>query len=128
MIKLCSAWGQGPDLSDEEWPDLVRTVVDAGGPGANIMCGLKSKDTLRTIEDAKRAQDLGANSLQIELPYNHAPNQDQYVKHYTMISDAIDIGIMIYKHLLVRMRSDRAGNHAQAAGRRARGGRQMGIS
>ena len=96
MIKLCSAWGQGPDLSDEEWPDLVRTVVDAGGPGANIMCGLKSKDTLRTIEDAKRAQDLGANSLQIELPYNHAPNQDQYVKHYTMISDAIDIGIMIY--------------------------------
>ncbi len=96
MIKLCSAWGQGPDLSDEEWPHLVRTVVNAGGPGVNVMCGLKSKDTLRTIEDAKIAQDMGANSLQIELPYNHAPNQDQYVKHFTMISDAIDIGIMIY--------------------------------
>ena len=96
MIKLCSAWGQGPDLSDDEWPHLVRTVVDAGGPGVNVMCGLKSKDTMRTIEDAKIAQDMGANSLQIELPYNHAPNQDQYVKHFTMISDAIDIGIMIY--------------------------------
>lgn len=96
MIKLCSAWGQGPDLSDDEWPKLVQTVVGAAGPGANIMCGLKSKDTLRTIEDAKKAQDLGANSLQIELPYNHKPNQDQYVKHFTMISDAIDIGIMIY--------------------------------
>ena len=96
MIKLCSAWGQGPDLSDDEWPHLVRTVVDAGGPGVNVMCGLKSKDTMRTIEDAKIAQDMGANSLQIELPYNHAPNQDQYVKHFTMISNAIDIGIMIY--------------------------------
>ena len=96
MIKLCSAWGQGPDLSDEEWPHLVRTVVNAGGSGVNVMCGLKSKDTMRTIEDAKIAQDMGANSLQIELPYNHAPNQDQYVKHFTMISDAIDIGIMIY--------------------------------
>ena len=96
MIKLCSAWGQGPDISDDEWPHLVRTVVNAGGPGVNVMCGLKSKDTLRTIEDAKIAQDMGANSLQIELPYNHAPNQDQYVKHFTMISDAIDIGIMIY--------------------------------
>ena len=96
MIKLCSAWGQGPDLSDDEWPHLVRTVVNAGGPGVNVMCGLKSKDTMRTIEDAKIAQDMGANSLQIELPYNHAPNQDQYVKHFTMISDAIDIGIMIY--------------------------------
>ena len=20
MIKLCSAWGQGPDISDDEWP------------------------------------------------------------------------------------------------------------
>ena len=96
MIKLCSAWGQGPDISDEEWPHLVRTVVNAGGTGVNVMCGLKSKDTMRTIEDAKIAQDMGANSLQIELPYNHAPNQDQYVKHFTMISDAIDIGIMIY--------------------------------
>jgi len=96
MIKLCSAWGQGPDLSDDEWPHLVRTVVNAGGPGVNVMCGLKSKDTMRTIEDAKIAQDMGANSLQIELPYNHAPNQDQYVKHFTMISDAIAIGIMIY--------------------------------
>ncbi len=96
MIKLCSAWGQGPDLSDNEWPHLVRTVVNAGGPGVNVMCGLKSKDTIRTIEDARIAQDMGANSLQIELPYNHAPNQDQYVKHFTMISDAIDIGIMIY--------------------------------
>lgn len=96
MIKLCSAWGQGPDLSDDEWPHLVRTVVNAGGPGVNVMCGLKSKDTMRTIEDARIAQDMGANSLQIELPYNHAPNQDQYVKHFTMISDAIEIGIMIY--------------------------------
>ena len=53
MIKLCSAWGQGPDISDEEWPNLVRTVVNAGGTGVNVMAGLKSKDTMRTIEDAK---------------------------------------------------------------------------
>ena len=96
MLKVCSAWGQGPDLDDEEWPHLLRTIVNAGGSGVNVMCGLKSKDTLHTIEDARKAQDLGAHSLQIELPYNHAPNQDQYLKHFTMISDAIDIGIMVY--------------------------------
>ena len=96
MIKLCSAWGQGPDLSESEWPSLLDRVVKTAGSDANIMCGLQSKDTIRTIEDAKKAQDLGAKSLQIELPYNHSPNQDQYVKHFTMISDAIDIGIMIY--------------------------------
>ena len=96
MIKVCSAWGQGPDLGDDEWPQLLKATVDAGGPEANVMCGLKSKDTLHTIEDAKIAQDLGAKHLQIELPYNHAPKQHQYVKHFSMISEAIDIGIMIY--------------------------------
>ncbi len=95
-LKVAAAWGEGPDLSDDEWPQLLRTVVDAAGPDAVVMCALKEKSTMHTIEDAKRAQDLGAIGLQIELPYNHHPNQDDYVRHFTTISDNIDIGIMIY--------------------------------
>ena len=95
-LKLAAAWGQGPDLRDDEWPHLLRTVVNAAGEGAVVMQALKSKDTIRTIEDAKIAQDLGAIGLQVELPYNHGPNQDDYVRYFTDISDAIDIGIMIY--------------------------------
>lgn len=95
-LKLAAAWGQGPDLSDDEWPHLLRTVVNAAGSDAVVMQALKSKDTLRTIEDARKAQDLGAIGLQIELPYNHSPNQDDYVRYFTDISDAIEIGIMIY--------------------------------
>ena len=96
FIKLASAWGQGPDLSDNEWPHLLRTVVDAGGSDVVVMQGLRSRGTVLVIDDAKRAQDLGAVSLQIELPFHHGPNQDDYVRYFTDISDAIDIGIMIY--------------------------------
>ena len=96
FIKLASAWGQGPDLSDAEWPHLLRTVVDAGGDDVVVMQGLRSRGTVLVIDDAKRAQDLGAVSLQIELPFHHGPNQDDYVRYFTDISDAIDIGIMIY--------------------------------
>jgi len=95
-LKVAAAWGEGPDLSDEEWPQLLRTVVDAAGPDAVVMCALKEKSTMHTIEDAKKAQDLGAIGLQIELPYNHHPTQDDYVRHFTTISENIDIGIMIY--------------------------------
>ena len=95
-IKVASAWGEGPTLNDEEWPELLGAVVKAAGSGANVMCGLKMKDTMNTIKDAKKAQDLGANGLQIDLPAFHHPNQDDYVRFYTDISDAIDIGIMIY--------------------------------
>jgi len=95
-LKTSAAMGEGPDLSDDEWPHLLRTVVNAAGNGKAVICALKPKNTLHTIEDAKKAQDLGAIGLQIDLPFFHHPHQDDLVRFYTDISDAIDIGIMIY--------------------------------
>ncbi|MSP13061.1 MAG: dihydrodipicolinate synthase family protein [Chloroflexi bacterium] len=95
-IKVAAAMGEGPDLSDDEWPHLLRTVVNASGGKAAVICALQTKNTLHTIEDAKKAQDLGAIGLQIDLPIFHHPTQDDLVRYYTDISNAIDIGIMIY--------------------------------
>ena len=95
-FKVASAVGSGPDLSDDEWPHLLRTVVNSAGPDATVLCALKSKDTMHTIEDAKKAQDLGAVGLQIDLPFFHHMDQDGNIRHFSAISDAIDIGIMIY--------------------------------
>jgi 4-hydroxy-tetrahydrodipicolinate synthase len=95
-LKVAAAMGEGPDMGNDEWPHLLRTVVNAAGSDAVIICGLQTKNTLHTIEDAKRAQDLGAVGLQIDLPVFHHSNQDDYVRFFTDISDAVDIGIMIY--------------------------------
>lgn len=95
-LKVNAAMGEGPDLSDDEWPHVLRTVVNAAGTDAVVMCALKTKNTLHTIDDAKRAQDLGAVGLQIDLPFFHHCQQDDYVRFFTDISDAIDIGVMIY--------------------------------
>lgn len=95
-LKTSAAMGEGPDLNDDEWPEILRTVVDAAGPDKTVICALKPKNTLHTIEDAKRAQDLGAVGLQIDLPFFHHSTQDDNVRHFAAISDAIDIGIMIY--------------------------------
>lgn len=96
VLKVAAAMGEGPDLSDDEWPQLLRTVVDAAGGKAAIVCGLKTKNTLHTVEDAKRAQDLGAVGVQIDLPIFHHPTQDDIVRFFSDISDAIDIGIVLY--------------------------------
>ncbi len=96
VIKVAAAMGEGPDLSDDEWPHLLRTVVNAAGGKAAIVCGLKTKNTLHTIEDAKQAQDLGAIGLQIDLPIFHHPTQDDMVRYFSDISGGIDIGILIY--------------------------------
>jgi len=95
-LKVAAAMGEGPDLSDDEWPHLLRTVVNAAGAGKVIICALKAKNTLHTIADARKAQDLGAVGLQIDLPFFHHPNQDDHIRFFSAISDAIDIGVMIY--------------------------------
>jgi len=96
VIKVAAAMGEGPMLSDEEWPSLLRTVVRAADDKAAIVCGLHYKDTKRTIEDAKRAEALGAHALQVCPPIFNLPSQDDLLDYYNDLSNAIDIGIMVY--------------------------------
>ena len=96
VIKVAAAMGEGPMLSDEEWPALLRTTVQAAADKASIVCGLHYKDTKRTIEDAKQAQDLGAIGLQVCPPIFNLPSQNDLIDYYSDLSDAIDIGIMVY--------------------------------
>lgn len=96
ILKVAAAMGEGPDLSDAEWPRLLDTVVKAADGRATIFCALKTKGTLETIEDAKRAQDLGAVGLQVDLPIFHHPTQDDLVRYFSDISAAIEIGILVY--------------------------------
>ena len=36
-LKATAAMGEGPDLSDDEWPHVLRTVVNAAGSDAVVM-------------------------------------------------------------------------------------------
>jgi 4-hydroxy-tetrahydrodipicolinate synthase len=96
VIKVAAAMGEGPDLSDDEWPHLLRTVAQASEGRAAIVCGLKTKNTLHTIDDVRRAADLGAIGVQIDLPIFHHPTQDDLVRYFSAISDGVDIGILIF--------------------------------
>ena len=96
VIKVAAAMGEGPMLRDDEWPYLLRTTVQAAGGKAAVVCGLHYKDTKRTIEDAKRAQDMGAIGLQVCPPIFNQPSQGDILDYFGDLSDAIDIGIMVY--------------------------------
>jgi dihydrodipicolinate synthase/N-acetylneuraminate lyase len=73
VLKVAAAMGEGPDLTDEELPALLETVVRAADGRATIFCALKTKATLQTIEDAKRAQDLGASDCRSTCRSSNTP-------------------------------------------------------
>ena len=95
-IKIASALGEGPMLRETEWPALLRTAVNAAGGKAPVMFGIHDKDTLWSIDQAKRAQDLGAVALQVTPPIYNIPTQQDMYDYFYDLSNAIDIGIMIY--------------------------------
>ena len=96
VIKVAAVGGEGDKLRESEWQYLMRTVVQASKGKATVMGAIHHKDTLRTIEDAKRAQDAGIVGLQISPPIFNAPDQDGILSFYEALSDAIDIGVLIY--------------------------------
>ncbi len=81
VLKLAAAAGEGPLLADDEWAALVQSAVSAADGKVPVMAGISHKDTYRTIEDAKKAQDLGAVALQISPPIFNDPNQDDLLRH-----------------------------------------------
>ena len=87
---------EGPMLRETEWPALLRTAVNAAGARFPIMFGIHDKDTRWAIDQAKRAQDLGTVAIQVTPPIYNIPTQQDMYDYFYDLSNAIDIGIMIY--------------------------------
>lgn len=96
VIKVGAAMGEGPQLRDSEWPTLLHTVVQAAQGRVPVMGAISYKDTVRAIEDAKIAQDLGIIANQVTTPALNSPTEDDNLRFFEDLSNATDIGIMIY--------------------------------
>ncbi len=96
VLKVAAAMGEGPQLRDDEWPLLLRTSVQAAAGRVPVALGIHHKDTLRTIDDARRAQDLGAMALQVSPPIFNDATQDDILRYFEAVSSAIEIGILVY--------------------------------
>ena len=97
-IKVCSVMGEGPQLRENEWINMLKTTVDAAEGKVDVIGGSHCKDTLRTIEDLKKAHDVGIVGMQVAPPLFNDPNQDDILRYYEALSDNSEIGIMVYQN------------------------------
>ena len=97
-LKVCSVMGEAPQLRENEWINMLKTTVDAAEGKVDIIGGTHCKDTLRTIEDLKKAHDVGIVGMQVAPPLFNDPNQDDILRYYEALSENSDIGIMVYQN------------------------------
>jgi 4-hydroxy-tetrahydrodipicolinate synthase len=88
--------GETPTLADGEQHAVLEAVLDAVGDRATVVAGVGTNDTAHSIENARRAEQLGAHGLLVVTPYYNRPTQVGLLRHFTAVADATDLPVMLY--------------------------------
>jgi len=97
LIPLGST-GEFLSLSDEEFADVARTVIDTADGRVPVLVGTGAEDTRRALHLSQTAEKLGADGVMIIPPFYSTPTDDELVRHYETIAAGITIPIMVYNN------------------------------
>ena len=93
-LVITGTTGEAPTLSFEERLALYRRMklkVDVP-----IIAGVGTNSTKNTIENAKAAEEAGADALLVVTPYYNKPDQDSLYEHFKSVAESVDLPIMLY--------------------------------
>jgi 4-hydroxy-tetrahydrodipicolinate synthase len=91
-----SSVGEFIHLDFEEKVYLMQIVHDQARGRVPITPGIASTRPKDCIRLARKAQETGCEAVVVAPPYYYPISQDNMERHFEMISDAIDIPIILY--------------------------------
>ena len=100
-IAPAGSTGEGWLLTVEETKKVNAACIEAADGKVPVVCGCVHASTRIGIELCLAAQKDGADGLMVLPPHYGKPDERLVLKHYQMINDAVDIGIMVYNNPIV---------------------------
>ena len=97
-VVVLGTTGEPATIDDQERDMIIKSTVQQLKGKVPIMVGCGSPCTKKSVDMAKRAQDLGADAIQVISPYVNKPEQEGLFLHFEAISKAIDLPLCIYNH------------------------------
>ena len=85
-------------LDEDEFDAVVDAAIAAVDRRVPLIFGVSDVTTTRTVRRARRAQDAGADAVMVVPVSYWKLSEREVVEHYTRVSDAIDIPIMVYNN------------------------------
>ena len=88
-------------MSFKERVDLFKAVKNAVGDKIPIIPGVGATSTIETVALARKAEELGFESVMVVSPYYTKPSQNQLYLHFKAVAESVKINIMTvsYTHL-----------------------------
>ena len=85
-------------MSDDECKAAIKMVVEEVKGKNVILAGTGRAGTRETIKMCQYAESVGADGVQVVLPYYHIPTEEGMYQHYKQVAESVNIGIMIYNN------------------------------
>lgn len=85
-----------PTLTTEEEEEIARIVIEQTAGRVPVIVGSGSNNTMKTVEQSIKFQEMGADALLVITPYYNKTNKAGMAYHFTRVADAVDIPIYVY--------------------------------
>jgi len=92
----CGTTGENPTFTWDEHFRIIEIIVEEAKGKLDIVPGAGTNSTWKTIENVKKAKDLGVDAVMVIAPYYNKPTQDGLYAHFEAIANTVDIPMMIY--------------------------------
>lgn len=82
--------------TDTRRDEIVAAAIDITAGRVPVMVGCIDTETLRVIEHAKRAQQLGAAGIVATAPFYALGGMQEIERHFTLIAEAVNLPLCAY--------------------------------
>ena len=87
---------ESPTLQWIEVEKIFHFVRKKVGSHFPLIVGTGTNCTKQSIENSKKAEEMGADALLVVVPYYNKPPQRGLIQHFTQIADSVKIPIFMY--------------------------------
>lgn len=98
VISPTGSIGEFYTLSSEERKAVIKTVIEEAKGKIPVVAGTSHSGTREALRMSKFAEEVGADGVIVVLPYYHVPSEEGMYKHYKVIAEGVNIGVMVYNN------------------------------
>jgi 4-hydroxy-tetrahydrodipicolinate synthase len=88
--------GESATITHQEQKKMMEILVDEVKGKAAAVAGAGSNSSKEALDLVKYAEDIGADYALVITPYYNKPQQHGLYEHYKMLSDSVNIPIIVY--------------------------------
>lgn len=95
-IIVAGTTAETPTLTDDEYHEIVKFVIDRVAKRIPVIAGAGSNCTASAVKKAKFCEEAGADGLLLVTPYYNKTTQKGLINHYKIIAESTSLPIIVY--------------------------------